>query len=78
MEFSKCRAKVFSADIIKDMKLEENGFCFCPEITAKVSKKRESILEVPIDYFGRTHDEGKKIQFFDGFRAIKSIIKYNL
>jgi dolichol-phosphate mannosyltransferase len=70
--------KVFSADIIKDMKLEENGFCFCPEITAKVSKKRESILEVPIDYFGRTHDEGKKIQFFDGFRAIKSIIKYNL
>jgi dolichol-phosphate mannosyltransferase len=70
--------KIFCSDIVKDIKLEENGFCFCPEITAKISKKKESILEVPIDYFGRTHSEGKKIKFLDGFKAIKSIIKYNL
>ena len=70
--------KVFSSKIIKDIKLEENGFCFCPEITAKISKKKETILEVPIDYFGRTHKEGKKIKFLDGLKAIKSIIKYNL
>jgi len=56
----------------------ENGFCFCPEITAKISKKNETILEVPIDYFGRTHKDGKKIKFSDGFRAIRSILKYNI
>tara|TARA_A100001015_G_scaffold247789_1_gene284795 strand:+ start:2349 stop:3044 length:696 start_codon:yes stop_codon:yes gene_type:complete len=70
--------KVFCSNVIKDIELQENGFCFCPEITAKISKKRENILEVPIDYFGRTHEEGKKIKFLDGFKAIKSIIKYNI
>ena len=70
--------KVFKSSVIKKIDLQENGFCFCPEITAKVSKQNEKILEVPIDYFGRTHDEGKKIKFTDGFRAIRSIIKYNL
>ena len=70
--------KVFSADVVKNIDLEENGFCFCPEITAKISKKNETILEVPIDYFGRTHKDGKKIKFTDGFRAIRSIIKYNM
>ncbi len=70
--------KVFSAEILKQIELRENGFTFCPEVTAKVSKMRIKIQEVPIDYFGRTHDEGKKIKFSDGFKAIYAIFKYNL
>ena len=70
--------KVFTASTLKKIELYENGFCFCPEVTAKVSRLGIKIKEVPIDYFGRTHDEGKKIVYFDGFRAIYSILKYNL
>ena len=70
--------KVFSANVLKKIELVENGFCFCPEVTAKISKLGEKIVEVPIDYYGRTHKEGKKIKFTDGFRALLSIIKYNL
>ena len=51
--------KVFSAEIIKKIDLKENGFCFCPEITAKVSNLGIKIKEVPIDYFGRTQSEEK-------------------
>ena len=70
--------KVFKSKLLKNIKLEEDGFNFCPEITAKFSKLEEKIYEVPINYFGRTHSEGKKISFFDGFRAIYAIIKYNI
>ena len=70
--------KVFKSDIFKKIILKENGFCFCPEVTAKVSRLGIKIKEVPIDYFGRTHSEGKKIVYFDGLRAIYSILKYNL
>ena len=70
--------KVFSKSVLKKIELVENGFCFCPEVTAKISKLGEKIVEVPIDYYGRTHKEGKKIKFTDGFRALLSIIKYNL
>ncbi len=70
--------KVFTSDLLRKIKLEEDGFNFCPEITAKFSKINEKIFEVPINYYGRTHDEGKKISFFDGFRAIYAIIKYNI
>ena len=70
--------KVFRSDLIKSLKLVEKGFDFCPEITAKVSKKKIQIHEVPINYYGRTHDEGKKIKFTDGFKAIKTIIYYNI
>ena len=70
--------KVFKMNVLKEIKLFEDGFCFCPEITAKVSRLGIKIHEVPIDYFGRTHVEGKKIVYFDGLRAIYSIIKYNL
>ena len=70
--------KVFKSEVIKKITLNENGFCFCPEVTAKVSRLGIKIHEVPIDYFGRTHSEGKKIVYFDGLRAIYSIIKYNL
>ncbi len=68
--------KVFKKSTYNKIKLEEDGFNFCPEMTTKFSKINEKILEVPIDYFGRTIEEGKKIQFFDGFRAINCLIKY--
>lgn len=70
--------KVFLSEVIKKIHLEENGFCFCPEITAKISKLGIKIKEVPIDYFGRTHSEGKKISYFDGIKALNTIVKYNL
>jgi glycosyltransferase involved in cell wall biosynthesis len=70
--------KVFKSDLLKKIKLEENGFNFCPEFTAKISRLGIKILEVPINYNGRTHDEGKKIYFMDGLRAITAILKYNL
>ena len=70
--------KVFLSSVIKRIHLEENGFAFCPEVTAKISKLGISIKEVPIDYFGRTHKEGKKIVFMDGLKAVYAIIKYNL
>ena len=70
--------KVFLSDVIKKIHLEENGFAFCPEVTAKVSKLGIKIKEVPIDYYGRTHEEGKKIVFLDGIKAVFAIIKYNL
>jgi len=70
--------KVFNSSLLRKIKLEEDGFNFCPEITAKFSKINEKINEVPINYYGRTHDEGKKISFLDGFRAIYAIVKYNV
>jgi len=70
--------KVFSSDVLKKIQLYENGFNFCPEITAKVSRLGIKIKEVPIDYYGRTHVQGKKIVFLDGIKAIYSIFKYNL
>ena len=70
--------KVFKANIIKDIRLEENRFGFEPEITAKISKKNVKIFEVGIKYFGRTYSEGKKITWRDGFSALRCIFYYNL
>ena len=70
--------KVFTRDIINQIDLKENGFNFCPELTAKISKLNVKIFEVPIDYNGRTHSEGKKISVIDGFRAFIATIKYNI
>ena len=70
--------KAFSSKIIKEIKLEENRFGFEPEITAKISKKNIRIYEVGIKYFGRTYKDGKKINWKDGFSALRCIIKYNL
>ena len=70
--------KVFKADVLKNLKLEENRFGFEPEITAKIAKKNLRIFEVSISYFGRKYNEGKKITWKDGFSAIRCIIKYNL
>ncbi len=70
--------KAFRADCIKSITLEENRFGFEPEITAKVAKRGYRVYEVPIGYHGRTYEEGKKIGWKDGFRAIYAIVKYGV
>jgi glycosyltransferase involved in cell wall biosynthesis len=71
--------KLFKTDIIKSIKLKESRFGFEPEITAKIAKlKNIRIYEIGISYYGRTYQEGKKINWKDGFRAIFCIIKYSL
>lgn len=70
--------KVFRREIIQSIKIEENRFGFEPEITAKIAKMRCRMYEVGISYAGRTYEEGKKVGWKDGFRAIWCILKYNL
>jgi len=71
--------KLFKTDIIKSIKLNEQRFGFEPEITAKVSRiPKIRIYEVGISYYGRTYEEGKKIGWKDGVRAIYCILKYGL
>jgi glycosyltransferase involved in cell wall biosynthesis len=70
--------KVFRREIIQSIEIEESRFGFEPEITAKIAKLRCRIYEVGISYYGRTYEEGKKIGWKDGVRAIYCIIKYNL
>ena len=71
--------KLFRADIIKGISLKENRFGFEPEVTAKISRITDiRIYEVGISYYGRTYEEGKKIGWKDGFRAIYCILKYGL
>ncbi len=70
--------KMFKKDVIKSINIEEDRFGFEPEITAKIAKKDYIIYEVGISYYGRSYKEGKKIGAKDGFRAIYSIIKYNI
>ena len=67
---------MFESNIFKKIKLEENDFAFCPEITTKISLMNIVINEVPINYVGRSYDEGKKIVAADGIKAILTIIKY--
>jgi glycosyltransferase involved in cell wall biosynthesis len=71
--------KLFRTDIIQAIKLEEKRFGFEPEVTAKIARvPNVRIYEVGISYYGRTYEEGKKIGWRDGFRAIWCILKYNL
>ena len=72
--------KVFKREIIQSIDIEEKRFGFEPEITAKLAKMRPqlSIYEISIGYYGRTYEEGKKIGWVDGVRAIWCIFKYNL
>jgi glycosyltransferase involved in cell wall biosynthesis len=70
--------KIFRREIIQSISIEENRFGFEPEITAKLSRLNYRIYEVGISYYGRTYEEGKKIGWRDGFRAIYCILKYNL
>jgi glycosyltransferase involved in cell wall biosynthesis len=68
--------KVFKTSIIKSLPLRSKRFGFEPEITAKIAKRNLRIFEVPISYFGRTYQEGKKITWKDGLTAIWFIVKY--
>jgi len=71
--------KLFRRDIIQGIELKENRFGFEPEVTAKIARiKGVRIYEVGISYYGRTFEEGKKIGWKDGFRAIYCILRYNL
>ena len=70
--------KVFRRDILDKLTIEENRFGFETEITAKVAQLKCRIFEVGISYYGRTYDEGKKIGWRDGVRALYTILKYNI
>ncbi len=71
--------KLFRSEIIKSIKLNEKRFGFEPEVTAKISRiPNLRIYEMGISYYGRTYDEGKKINWKDGMRAFYCIFKYNV
>ncbi len=70
--------KVFRTEVIQSITIEEDRFGFEPEITAKVAKMGCKIYEVGISYYGRTYEEGKKINWKDGIRAAWCILKYGL
>ena len=71
--------KLMKSDIAKSLKLKEKRFGFEPELTAKLSRVHNiRIYETGISYYGRTYEEGKKIGWKDGFRAIYCILKYNI
>lgn len=69
--------KLFRREVLQKITIAENRFGFEPEITAKVSRLKLRIYEVPISYHGRTYAEGKKIGWRDGFSAVRCILKYN-
>ncbi|MBN2614791.1 MAG: glycosyltransferase family 2 protein [Bacteroidales bacterium] len=71
--------KLFRSEHLKSLHLKEKRFGFEPEVTAKIARiPNIRIYEVGISYYGRTYEEGKKINWQDGFRAIYCILKYNL
>jgi glycosyltransferase involved in cell wall biosynthesis len=70
--------KVFKRDILGKIELKENRFGFEPEFTAKIARGGFIVYEVGVSYYGRTYEEGKKINWKDGFRAIYVILKYGL
>jgi len=69
--------KAFRREVIQSLSLEEKRFGFEPEVTAKIARMDVRIYEVPISYYGRTYAEGKKINWKDGFSALRCIFKYN-
>jgi glycosyltransferase involved in cell wall biosynthesis len=70
--------KAFRGDIIRQMRITSDGFGFEVEVTAKVAKLGCAVYEVPISYYGRTYDEGKKIGLRDGLQALWLILRFNL
>jgi glycosyltransferase involved in cell wall biosynthesis len=68
--------KVFARDIFDSINLEENDFSFCPEVTTKLALKKIEIKEVPVNYYGRDYDQGKKIKIIDGIKAIATLFRY--
>jgi glycosyltransferase involved in cell wall biosynthesis len=70
--------KMFRREVIQSIPIEEDRFGFEPEITVKVARRKLRIYEVGVSYWGRTYEEGKKIGWKDGFRALYCLIKYSL
>ena len=70
--------KVFRREILQAIPIEEDRFGFEPEITVKIAKRRLRVYEVGISYWGRTYEEGKKIGWKDGVRAVYCLVKYSL
>jgi len=70
--------KMFRREVLQGIQLKSNRFGFEPEITAKIAKKDWRIYEVPISYAGRTYEEGKKITWKDGVKALWCIVRYSL
>jgi glycosyltransferase involved in cell wall biosynthesis len=70
--------KIFRTEIIKDIDIKQKRFGFEPEITAKISRKKCRIYEVGISYYGRSYEEGKKINWKDGIKAIYCILRYGM
>lgn len=70
--------KAFRREVIQAIPLQENRFGFEPEITVKIAKRRLRIYEVGIGYWGRTYEEGKKIGWRDGVRALWCLLKYSI
>jgi hypothetical protein len=70
--------KVFKRKVLDEIQLKEKRFGFEPEFTAKIARNGYTVYEVGISYYGRTYEEGKKINWRDGIRAIYVIIKYGI
>lgn len=68
--------KMFKTDLLKDIKIHSKGFEVEPELTAKLLKKKLRIYEVPISYYGRTYEEGKKIHWYHALGALWTLLKY--
>ena len=68
--------KMIRADVLRDLNLVSNGFSIEPEITAKILKRKLRVYEMPISYYGRTYEEGKKITWMHGFGALWTLLKY--
>ncbi len=68
--------KAFRGDLIRSIELVSDDFRFEPEVTAKVLRRRVRLYEVPISYYGRTFDEGKKITWRDGFKAVEALVRF--
>ncbi len=71
--------KAFKGDLIRSIKLVSNDFAFEPEVTAKILRhKNIRLYEVPISYYGRTYEEGKKITWRDGFAAVAALFRFRI
>jgi len=70
--------KVFRREVIQSIKLEQHRFGFEPELTVKIARMKLRIYEVGISYYGRTYEEGKKIGWKDGVKALWCIVKYSI
>ena len=70
--------KIFRREILQSIPIEEDRFGFEPEITVKIANRRLRVYEVGISYWGRTYEEGKKIGWKDGYRALWCLLKYSL